>query len=177
MLLELVVSALESIGAPYAVIGGQAVAMRGHPRLTVDYDFLTADRRVFDREVWTSLEEKGAVVDVRKGEPDDPLAGVVHITLLEERDADVVVAKWRWEQGVIERAERLMLQGISVPIPQTSDLILLKLAAGGYLDLQDVYALLHAGHREQLVREVDQIIDALPAHAQESWKRIVTSLA
>lgn len=177
MLLELVVAALESIGAPYAVIGGQAVAMRGHPRLTVDYDFLTADRRVFEREVWTSLEAKGAIVDVRKGDPDDPLAGVVHITLLDERDADVVVAKWKWERAVIERAERLLLQGISVPVPRTSDLILLKLAAGGYLDLQDVYALLHAGDREQLIREVDQIIDALPADAQESWKRIVTGLA
>lgn len=176
MLLELVVSALESLGTPYAVIGGQAVAMRGHPRLTVDYDFLTADRRVFERQLWTSLEEKGAIVDVRKGDPDDPLAGVVHITLLHERDADVVVAKWKWEQTVIERAERLLLQGIFVPVPRTSDLILLKLAAGGYLDLQDVYALLQAGDREQLIREVDQTVDALAADAQESWKRIVTSL-
>lgn len=176
MIFELVVATLESIEARYAVIGGQAVAMRGHPRLTVDYDFLTLDRRVFEREVWTSLEERGAIVDVRKGDPDDPLAGVVHITLLGDHDVDVVVAKWKWEQGVIERAERLQLRGISVPIPRTSDLILLKLAAGGYLDLQDVYALLHAGDREQLIREVDQIIDALPADAQESWKRIVIAL-
>jgi hypothetical protein len=173
MLLELVVSALESIGAPYAVIGGQAVAMRGHPRLTVDYDFLTTDRRVFEREVWARLEECGAIIDVRKGDPDDPLAGVVHITLREERDADVIVAKWKWEQGVIERAERLLLQGTSVPIPRTADLILLKLAAGGYLDLQDVYALLHAHDREQLIQEVDQRIGALPTEAQASWKRIL----
>lgn len=176
MILELVVAALESINAHYAVIGGQAVAMRGHPRLTVDYDFLTTDRRVFEREIWARLEERGAIVDVRKGDPDDPLAGVVHITFIEERDADVVVAKWKWEQAVIERAERLPLEGISVPIPRTSDLILLKLAAGGYLDLQDVYALLHTGDREQLIREVDQIIGALPDDAQESWKRIVTAL-
>jgi hypothetical protein len=77
---------------------------------------------------------------------------------------------------VIERAERLPLQGISVPVPRTSDLILLKLAAGGYLDLQDVYALLHTGERTQVIRDVEQIIDALPVDAQESWKRIVTSL-
>ncbi|MFL6246220.1 MAG: hypothetical protein ACJ74H_09365 [Thermoanaerobaculia bacterium] len=76
---------------------------------------------------------------------------------------------------MIERAERLMLQGIPVPVPRTSDLILLKLAAGGYLDLQDVYALLHAGNREQLIQEVEQSIGALPADAQESWKRIVSA--
>jgi hypothetical protein len=175
MILELVVGVLDSIGARYAVIGGHAVAMRGHPRLTVDYDFLTTDRRVFDRELWANLEAKGATVDIREGDPDDPLVGVVHVALQEEHDADVVVAKWKWEQGVIERAERLPLQGISLPIVRTSDLILLKLAAGGYLDLQDVYALLHAGDREQLVREVDHLIVALPSEAQESWKRIVTA--
>jgi hypothetical protein len=82
VLLELVVSALESIQAPYAVIGGEAVAMRGHPRLTVDYDFLTTDRRVFERGVWTRVEEQGAVIDIRKGAFDDPLADVVHISLV-----------------------------------------------------------------------------------------------
>jgi hypothetical protein len=172
MFLELVVRTLESIGAPYAVIGGQAVAMRGHPRLTVDYDFLTTDRRVFNPDIWSSLQEKGSTIDVRTGDPDDPLAGVVHIAL-EEREADVVVAKWKWERDVIERAERLTLQGVEVPVPRTSDLILLKLSAGGYLDLQDVHALLHAGDWEQLVKEVDQFIDALSRDAQESWKRIV----
>lgn len=176
MILELVVATLESIQAPYAVIGGEAVAMRGHPRLTIDYHFLTTVRRVFGREVWTGLEEKGATVDIRKGDPDDPLAGVVHIALREERDADVIVAKWKWEQGVIDRAERLPLQGILVPVPRTSDLILLKLAAGGYLDLQDVYALLHAGDREQLIEEVDQNIGALPVEAHEAWKRIVSAV-
>lgn len=172
MILELVVGVLESVKAPYAVIGGQAVALRGHPRLTVDYDFLTTDRRVFERAVWTSLEGRGATIDVRKGDPDDPLAGVVHVTF-EQRDADVVVGKWKWEQGVIDRAERLPLHGVSVPVPRTSDLILLKVSAGGYLDLQDVYALLHAGSREQLVQEVGEFITALPADAQASWKRIV----
>jgi hypothetical protein len=123
------------------------------------------------------LERQGAVVDIRKGDPDDPLAGVVHITLPEARDADVIVAKWKWEQAVIERAEPLLLQGISVPIPRTSDLILLKLAAGGYLDLQDVYALLHAGDRASLLRDVGATIAALSREAQDAWKRIVDSSA
>jgi hypothetical protein len=175
MIPERVIAVLEALRAPYAVIGGQAVAMRGHPRLTLDYDFLTTDRRVFQREVWLELEERGATVDIRKADPDDPLGGVVHIALPDGREADVIVAKWKWEQAVIERAEPLVLQGVTVPVPRTSDLILLKLAAGGYLDLQDVYALLHAGDREHLVQEVGLAIAALPADAQESWKRIVAS--
>lgn len=175
MILEVVSGILESIGAPYALIGGQAVAMRGHPRLTVDYDFLTTDQRVFDRGVWKTLEQSGATVDIRKGDFDDPLAGVVHIMFDDERDADVVVAKWKWEQGVIERAERLMLHGVAVPVPRTSDLILLKLAAGGYLDLQDVYQLLLSGDRGALIREVEENIEALQPDGRESWRRILAS--
>jgi hypothetical protein len=89
----------------------------------------------------------------------------------------VIVGKWKWEEAVIHRAERLPLHGIPVPIPRTSDLILLKLSAGGYVDLQDVYALLHAGDRDQLIKEVDQNIGDLPPDAQQSWQRIVCSPA
>lgn len=175
MILEAVSGILESLGASYALIGGQAVAMRGHPRLTVDYDFLTSDRRVFDPDVWKSLEDRGGKIDIRKGDFDDPLAGVVHITFDEDHDADVVVAKWRWEQAIIERAERLVIQGIAIPVPRTSDLILLKLAAGGYLDRQDVYSLVHVGNRDQLIREVEEQIGALPPEARESWQGILSS--
>lgn len=58
---------LESIGARYALIGGRAVAARGYPRMTLDYDFLTSDRRVLESGTWKPLEQAGAVVDPRKG--------------------------------------------------------------------------------------------------------------
>lgn len=174
MILEAVTGMLESIGAAYALIGGQAVAMRGHPRLTLDYDFLTTDRRVFGRGVWKRLEDRGAKVDVREGDFEDPLAGVVHITF-DQHEADLVVGKLSWEQGVIDRAERLSLEGIVVPVARTSDLILLKLAAGGFLDLQDVYALLQIGPRAHLVSEVDETISALPFDAREAWRVILSS--
>lgn len=175
MILEAVSGVLEKMSAPYALIGGRAVALRGYPRLTVDFDFLTSDRRVFQRATWKDLEAGGASVDVRKGDFDDPLAGVIHITFDPVRDADVVVAKWKWEQGVIERSERLILDGVSVPVPRTSDLILLKLAAGGYVDLQDAYNLLHGGDREQLTREVEEHIAALQPDARKAWQDIRAS--
>lgn len=171
---EAVCSLLDSIGAPYALIGGRAVGARGFPRMTVDYDFLTSDRRVLERETWKPLEEQGATVDPRKGDFDDPLAGVVHITLAGGGEADVVVAKWKWEQGVIDRAERLDVGGIEVLVPRTSDLILLKLSAGGVLDLQDVVVLLAVSDREQVVREVEENIGHLDPAAVEAWQHLST---
>ena len=169
---ESVCQVLDSIGASYALIGGRAVGVRGHPRMTLDYDFLTTDRRVLQREVWKSLEDAGATVDPREGDHNDPLAGVVHITLADGTEADVVVAKWKWEQGVIDRAERLDVGGLHVPVPRTSDLILLKLSAGGVLDLQDVVVLLAVSRRDQVAREVEAHLGSLSAEAQEAWRRL-----
>lgn len=142
--------------------------------MTVDYDFLTTDRRVLQRDIWKRLEEGGATVDPRTGDFDDPLAGVVHIRLVAGAEVDVVVAKWKWEQGVIDRAERLDVGGVHVPVPRTSDLILLKLSAGGVLDLQDVVVLLAVANRERLVREVEDNISNLSAEAVDAWRRIST---
>lgn len=169
---EPVVRLLETIGAPYALIGGHAVGARGFPRMTVDVDFLTTDRRVLKRHIWQKLENDGATIDARKGDADDPLAGVVHIRLSAGEEVDVVVAKWKWEEGVIRRAERLDVGGLQLPVPRTSDLILLKLAAGGALDLQDVVVLLAVADRQQLLREVNDNISNLDAGAIDSWRKI-----
>jgi hypothetical protein len=60
MIFEDVSSVLKSTGSKYALIGGRAVMLRGYPRLTQDYDFLTADRRVMERSLWQKLEDAGA---------------------------------------------------------------------------------------------------------------------
>lgn len=169
---EPVVRVLESLGAPYALIGGHAVGARGFPRMTVDYDFLTTDPRVLQRESWKILEDQGAAIDPRRGDVDDPLAGVVHIRLASGDEVDVVVAKWKWEAGVIDRAERLDVGGVHVPVPRTSDLVLLKLSAGGVLDLQDVEVLLAVGNREAIIREVGENIASLSGQAVDAWRRL-----
>ena len=160
---------LESIGAPYALIGAHAMAARGYPRATVDIDFLTTDRRVLDSATWQEVVATGGIVDCRRGDDDDPLAGVVHIVLADGTDLDVVIGKWKWERGVIERAETMRVAGADVPVARAGDLILLKLAAGGYLDERDAAALLAVGDREALVREVEAHIDDVRPNIRAAW--------
>jgi len=156
MNIEPVRRVLESLGAPYALIGAHAMAARGYPRFTVDVDLLTTDSCVLDHSLWAELERAGATIDSRRGDDDDPLAGVVHIVLADSSDIDVVVGKWAWEARLIERAELMTVAaGVSVPVPRLSDLILLKLAAGGVLDLRDAAVLLEIGDRVALMREVE----------------------
>ncbi|HET8797994.1 MAG TPA: hypothetical protein VFO89_09905 [Thermoanaerobaculia bacterium] len=44
--IEAIGTALDSIGARYALIGARALGVRGYPRMTLDYDFLTDEARV-----------------------------------------------------------------------------------------------------------------------------------
>jgi hypothetical protein len=173
-IVEAVVQLLSALGTPFALIGGRAVGARGYPRMTLDYDFMTSDARVLEPVTWRRMtEEQGARVDIRRGEHDDPIAGVTRV-ISGTIEADILLARGKWEREILERAEPLNLDGIIVPVPVTSDLILLKLAAGGPIDLQDIIVLL-ATDREQLVAEVESKIDQLQPSVSEEWALVKRS--
>ena len=172
MIRDRVLEILDGLGVEYAVVGAVAVAARGAVRSTLDFDLLTTDTRVLQPAHWAKL--RNIDVDVRKGDFDDPLAGVVRIGSKPEQ-IDIVVGKWKWEQRVIERAEIANVQGTMLRVPLTSDLILLKLAAGGPIDQQDIVRLLAVGPRDQLISEVDEKIGDLPADARDLWQRLLTA--
>ena len=101
----------------------------------------------------------------------------MHVLLAEGTDIDVVVGRWKWEAAVVGRAEPLLLAaGVVLPVPTAGDLILLKLAAGGMLDVRDVAALLRIGDRDALVREVEARIGEVHPDVRATWRQILTSL-
>jgi hypothetical protein len=104
MTIEPVTRVLDAADVSYALIGAHAMAVRGYPRFTVDIDLLTTDARVLDAATWVPLIEQGARVDRRRGDDEDPLAGVVQIVLGDDTNVDVVVGRWEWEQQVVGRA-------------------------------------------------------------------------
>jgi hypothetical protein len=177
MNIEPVRRVLDAIGARYALIGGHALAARGYPRTTIDIDLMTTEPRVLDLAPWTDLERDGAIIERRRGDEDDPLGGVVHILLTDATDIDVVLAKWKWQSGVIDRAESMTVAAnVRIAVPLTSDLILLKLAAGGFLDLRDAATLLAAGNRDALVREVDARLPEVRPDVTAAWREVLASV-
>ena len=167
---------LDALGTPWALIGGHAMAARGYPRFTVDVDLLTADPRVLAPELWAHLRAAGATVDPRRGDADDPLGGVVHILLADDSDIDVVLAKWEWEAQLIARAEPMRIGEGEIRVPRTADLILLKLAAGGHLDLHDAAALLRLGDRAAVVRDVEARLDQVRPDVRAAWRALVAAV-
>ncbi len=170
--IEPVQRVLHSLRAPHALIGAHAMAARGYPRFTVDVDLLTSDVRVLDPAPWAGLVRAGAAVDPRKGDAEDPLGGVVHILLADGTDVDLIVGKWAWEAEVIDRAEPMHAAGVEIKVPRTSDLILLKLAAGGYADLHDAAALL-ALAGDAAVPDVERHIGGVRPDVRRLWEDLL----
>lgn len=130
-LLQSVSSRLDTAGIPFALIGAAAVALRGVSRSTADVDLLTVDARCLDEALWADLRAEGHGLRLLKGDFDDPLAGSVRISPTAGRMVDVVVGRHKWQAEIIQRAERLSTGELILPVARSSDLILLKLFAGG----------------------------------------------
>ena len=130
-LLRAVISTLRRHRIPHALGGAAALAVYGVSRSTVDLDLLTTDRRVLVADTWTALREENILVDVRTGDQDDPLAGVVRFSQSDARPVDLVVGRLAWQKAAIDRAEHHQMGEMEVAVLSASDLILMKLYAGG----------------------------------------------
>ncbi len=165
-LADRVIACLNAARVAHATVGAAALAAAGVVRSSLDLDLLTLDERVIDRRFWSALADAGAKIDARRGDPDDPLAGVVRIAAAEERPVDVIVGRHQWQRRAVERA-RTLTSGERVVLPR--DLVLLKLYAGGAQDLWDIRQLLAVTDRAVLVAEVDADLAALPPPAAALW--------
>lgn len=128
-LLARVVSKLEGIGVPCALIGGVALAFHGIDRATEDLDLLATEPSILESPLWDDLRSEGIDVAVRKGDADDSLPGVVRIHSTEV--IDVVVPRGRWQDEVLARRLVRVILGERIPVVDAPDLILLKIDAGG----------------------------------------------
>ena len=164
-LLADVVAYCEQRNVRVALIGAAAMTVYGISRTTFDTDLLTVDRAVLKADFWSELADPA---DVRRGDFEDPLAGVVRIKRPGERTVDIVVGKYKFQQAVLSRATRVNVAGADVPVVTAADLVLLNLFAGGTKDLLDIEMLLHA--HPALRTEVEQHLPDLPEDARELWK-------
>jgi hypothetical protein len=168
-LLERVVAALERARVACAVCGAGALAVHGIARSTYDIDLLTTDPRALSDATWRALAGTAAHVEIRRGDDDDPLRGVVRVTQDGERPVDVIVGRHAWQTALVDAADAARVLGTSVRVVGVPALILLKLYAGGPQDLWDIEQLLAVGG-DDAVRAVDAIVGQLPDASRALWE-------
>ncbi|HEY2772659.1 MAG TPA: nucleotidyl transferase AbiEii/AbiGii toxin family protein [Candidatus Binatia bacterium] len=174
-LLADVVAALAARGMQVAVIGATAMAAHGVARATTDVDLLLAEVEALKPHVWEDLRAGGAQVEIRRGEVDDPLTGVIRIRRDGESPIDVVIGNHPWQRRIVERAVRQKIHGTSAPVATRYDLILLKLYAGSPQDRWDIARLIDESSDPRLVGQVEQELTDLPAECAGIWQSIVES--
>lgn len=169
-LLAKVVTTLEGQNVPVALIGAAAMAAHGVSRSTQDIDLLSLSHACLEPQVWTDLVRVGATVDVRVGDDDDPLLGVVRIAQGTQM-VDVVVGRSRWQRGVLDRAQQVTVFSVSLRVVTPEDLVLLKLYAGGFQDRWDIAQLLQV-HGEGLRIRIEDRVAELPQRCQALWQQL-----
>jgi predicted nucleotidyltransferase len=173
-LLNQVAASLDSAGVRYALVGAGALAAHGVARSTFDLDLFTTDAAALNSATWAKLSaDSGVHVDIRRGDADDPLLGVVRLAAAGERDIDVVVGRMPWQTDAVTRARQVEIAGLTLPVVGSADLVLLKLYAGGSQDFWDIEQLLARDDRQSLVREVETRLGLLPRECGRAWARIV----
>lgn len=171
-LLERITAELHAASVPCALIGAAALAAAGVPRSTYDIDLLTTDPRVLRDEMWAGLRASGILVDIRRGDPDDPLAGVVRFERGDDRPVDLIVGRHGWQDEIVRRAAQA---GPAPAVVRPPDLVLLKLYAGGDQDLWDVRALLDLPGAAAWIVEIEAALADLPAAMRRRWTAVRSS--
>lgn len=144
--LRALASVLDARRVGWFVFGAQAVAVRGAPRATQDIDVTVH----VARDELASLVEALRVTGLTHRYPEiaDQLmseGAVIPLVHSSGMEVDVVVAGSGLEALALERATRVAIDGVDVPVAHATDLLVMKALAGRGKDLDDMRALLASG--------------------------------
>lgn len=162
---------------PFMLIGGQAVLVHGHARLTEDIDVTLGAGPERVPELLDACRQIGLTPL-----PADPPAFAAETFVLPARDpgtgmrVDFIFSETAYERQAIARAQPITVAGAAVPVATAEDLILHKLFAARPRDLEDAAGVVRRlgdtldwGYLERWAAEFAAIPgrEGMPASVQE----------
>lgn len=140
----------------FALVGGLAVSAWGRVRATQDIDVLAdsvpspLQEPALRNRLGAVWEARGCIVEWRVGMSDDPIPLLLHLVLPSPVRAAVdVLWAWKgWQREALARVCTVRVARTTIAVLHPEDLILMKLEAGGPLDLLDVESILLANPPE-----------------------------
>lgn len=140
LLLLDVVSVLTARKIPYAVIGAMAASVHGLVRASMDADAVLS---LTILEIPTLEKKFGAAgfqTELRRGDPDDPISGVLTLADTYNNRVDLLVGIRGLDPAAFSRTVELLFHGTALRVVGLEDFISMKIFAGGPQDLSDARA-------------------------------------
>lgn len=133
---------------PYAVIGAMAASVHGIVRASMDADAVLSSTIQETPSLEREFRAAGFQTDLRRGDPDDPIAGVLSLTDIYRNRVDLLVGLRGLDPGAFSRTVELIFHQAELRVVGLEDFIAMKVFAGGPQDLADARdAIAAAGDR------------------------------
>ncbi|MBN1150904.1 nucleotidyltransferase [candidate division WOR-3 bacterium] len=152
-------------GIPYIIIGGQAVLIYGEPRMTNDIDVTLG---VDTNEIQNILAITGDLeLKCLVDHPSEFVNKTMVLPLIDPVTAikiDLIFSNSEFEKKAIERAKRIIIDGISVNYASLEDLLIFKIFSGRPRDIEDAKNILlknpvfDMGYIEKQLNEFDKAL-------------------
>ncbi|HPH64291.1 MAG TPA: nucleotidyltransferase [Kofleriaceae bacterium] len=163
-----IANVFEETNAAWFVFGAQALAIHGVARATADVD-ITVRLAGSTAQLIAALAKHGFGIHIKPSELHAFIAETRVIPAFHKTSnipVDIVLAGPGLEELMLERATRLKLQNVQIPVITMEDFLVLKILAGRGKDIQDVQLLLAARGPDidqplvaRRIAELEQILD------------------
>lgn len=138
------VAILSARKIPFAVIGAMAASVHGIVRASMDADAVLSltiqETPALERE----FRAAGFQTELRRGDPDDPISGVLNLTDTYGNRVDLLVGIRGLDPAAFSRTVELQFHGTALRVIGLEDFIAMKIFAGGPQDLADARAVISA---------------------------------
>ena len=133
---------------PYAVIGAMAASVHGIVRASMDADAMLSLTIQETPTLERQFRAAGFQTELRTGDPDDPIAGVLSLTDAYSNRVDLLVGLRGLDPDAFSRTVELIFHDVELRVVGIEDFVAMKVFAGGPQDLVDARAaIVAAGSR------------------------------
>jgi len=170
LLLLDVIEFLNKRGVAYAIIGAFAASFYGVIRASLDADAVISILSPEDTaDLCLKLRFLGLNVVHRKGDRDDPIAGVINIEDRFLNRVDLLMGIRGMKHETFLRCQQAQFLGISIKLVSIEDFIALKIFAGSPKDIGDVMGVMEVSGEKI---NTDSLKDIVSQYGADCLKKL-----
>ena len=150
LLLLKVIKLLNKLRIPYAIVGAFAASFYGLVRASLDADAVISVEKNKKKleKLLSSLKKEAWKTDIRQGDSNDPVRGVINIEDKFKNRVDLLTGISGMKEDVFDRVMPASFLKTKIKIVGIEDFIAMKIFAGSAKDIQDAIGVLQVSTKK-----------------------------